>query len=222
MLDMSDNDSPPRQLLPERLAHVVLETAGSAIGIGPAVTWLLGAPLQKRRDEWLASLAERLTRVASRFGDLQNDEQFITATLYASTIALRTHQSVKLEALRNAIMNVALGEAPDEVKQHLFLSWVDMFSGTHIRILSVFQNPQYETSHRVPGSLTQVLEFSLPELEGQSELYNQLWRDLWIRGLVNTERLQGMLTGSGLTGKRTTDMGDEFLQFISEPGSDRS
>ena len=217
---MPDNDYPPRQPLPERLAHVVLETAGSAIGIGPAVTLLLGAPLQKRRDEWLASLAERLTKIESRFEDLQNDEQFITATLHASAIALRTHQAVKLEALRNAIMNVALGEAPDEVRQHLFLSWVDMFSGTHIRILSVFRNPQYETSHRVPGSLTQVLEASLPELAGQSELYNQLWRDLWIRGLVNTERLQGMMTGSGLTQKRTTDMGDEFLRFISEPRSD--
>ena len=217
---MTQNDSPPKQPWPERLAHVVLETAGSAIGIGPAVTLLLGLPLQKRRDEWLASLAERLSRLESQFEDLQNDEQFITATLHASTIALRTHQVLKLEALQNAILNVAGGQGPDEVKQHLFLIWVDVFSETHIRILKVFQNPQFETAPGLPGSLKQVLEASLPDLAGQSELYNQLWRDLHIRGLVNTDSLQGMMTSSGLTVKRTTDMGDEFLRFISDPHVD--
>ena len=216
-MDLPDHDSLPKQPLPERLAHIVLETAGSAIGIGPAMTALLSVPLQRRRDEWLVSLANRLSGLESRFEDLQNDEQFITATLHASTIALRTHQSLKLEALRNAVLNVAVGQAPDAVKQQMFLHWVDVFSGTHIRILKVFQNPQYEASHGIPGSLTQVLEALLPDLAGQSDLYNQLWRDLNIRGLVNTESLQTMMTGSGLTAKRTTSMGDEFLRFISKP-----
>ena len=186
-------------------------------GAGSVVSFLLDLPLQRRKDKWLAGLAERLSRVEDLLEDLQNDEQFITATLHASVMAMRTHQALKLEALRNAVLNVAVGQAPDEIKQHLFLTWIDVFNETHLRVLKVFQNPEYETSHMTPGSLNQVLEASLPDLAGQADLYNLLWRDLHIRGLVNTESLQGLMTGSGLTAKRTTDLGDEFLQFISEP-----
>lgn len=215
---MLSNDSPPKQATVETAAQLVLKGATAVIPLaGPVVSYLLDLPLQRRKDEWLAGLAERLSRVESRLEDLRNDEQFITATLHASTMAMRTHQALKLEALRNAVLNVAVGQAPDEVKQHLFLSWVDVFNETHLRILKVFQNPEYETSHWTPGSLTQVLEASLPDLAGRSDIYNQLWRDLHIRGLVNTESLHGLMTGTGLTAKRTTDMGDEFVRFISEP-----
>ena len=215
---MLSNDSPPKQATAETAAHLVLKGATTAIPIaGPVVSYLLDLPLQRRKDRWLAGLAERLSSVESRLEDLRNDEQFITATLHATIMAMRTHQAVKLEALRNAVLNIAVGQAPDEVKQHLFLNWIDVFNETHLRILMVFQNPEYETSHRTPGSLTQVLEARLPDLAGQSDLYNLLWRDLHIRGLVNTENLQGLMTGGGLTARRTTDMGDEFLQFISEP-----
>lgn len=215
---MPSNDSPPKQAAAETTAHLVLKGAMSTIpGAGAVVSYLLDLPLQRRKDKWLAGLAERLSRVEDRLEDLQNDEQFITATLHASVMAMRTHQALKLEALRNAVLNVAVGQAPDEIKQHLFLTWIDAFNETHLRILKVFQNPEYETSHMTPGSLKQVLEASLPDLAGQADIYNQLWRDLHIRGLVNTEGLQGLMTGSGLTAKRTTDLGDEFLQFISEP-----
>jgi mannose-6-phosphate isomerase-like protein (cupin superfamily) len=60
---------------------------------------------------------------------LQSNEQFVTAVMHASQVALRTHQAGKLDALRNAVLNVAKGQAPDETVQHLFFGFVD--SATH-------------------------------------------------------------------------------------------
>lgn len=61
--------------------------------------------------------------------------------MHATQIALRSHQTEKLNALRNAIVNVAKGSAPDEVLQNVFLNFVDSFTEMHLKILKVFQSP---------------------------------------------------------------------------------
>jgi hypothetical protein len=67
------------------------------------------------------------------------------------------------------------------------------------------------------GGLGNVLEHNIPEMAGRKNLYDQLWKDLYINGLVNTDGLHTMMTGQGLAQKRTTKLGDAFLRFISEP-----
>ena len=67
------------------------------------------------------------------------------------------------------------------------------------------------------GGLSQVLENSFPELRGQREFYDSVWRDLFQRSLVNTEQLHVTMSGGGLTQKRTTRLGDNFLAFIDRP-----
>jgi len=57
----------------------------------------------------------------------------------------------------------------------------------------------------------------MPELRSRRALYDQFWRDLYMRGLVNTEGLNVTMSGAGLAEKRTTALGDQFLWFISSP-----
>lgn len=57
----------------------------------------------------------------------------------------------------------------------------------------------------------------MPKLRGQGRVYGQVWNDLAARGLVDSVGLQVMMTGRGLAEKRTTPLGDAFLEFISEP-----
>ena len=121
----------------------------------------------------------------------------------------------KNAALRNAILNVAKGGAPEEAIQHIFLNLVDILTELHLRILRVFYAPAPPPGMRM-GGLSSVLEHNIPELRGRRELYDQLWKDLYVRGLVNTEGLHTTMSGNGLTQKRTTELGDTFLTFIPE------
>jgi hypothetical protein len=108
-----------------------------------------------------------------------------------------------------------MGQAPEEALQHLFLTFVDSFTELHLRVLAFFQAPP-SSPGIYSGGLANVLEQGIPSLRGRRAIYDQFWSDLYSRGLVNTEGLHVMMTGQGLAAKRTTELGDAFLQFISD------
>lgn len=148
--------------------------------------------------------------------ELQSNEQFVTAVMQASTAALRTHKAEKLAALRNAVVNVATGQGPEETIQHLLLSFIDEFSEMHLRVLAFADAPKPPAGISA-GGLGHVLEDNIPALCGQRGLYDQLWKDLYLRGLINTESLHVMMTGNGLGQSRTTELGKSLLKLISDP-----
>jgi hypothetical protein len=205
------------------VVHAVAKAGLSAIPVvgGPAAELfqnVIQPPLEKRRGEWMAQVGEKLRELEAaglKLEDLQKNEEFVSAVMHASQIALRTHQEAKLAALHNAIVNVAKGQAPEEAVQHVFLNLVDSFTELHLRILKVFQAPTTPPNMST-GGLSNVLEHNIPELRGKRELYDQLWKDLYSRGLVNTRGLHATMSGHGLGQKRTTGIGDAFLKFIEE------
>jgi len=189
---------------------------------GPAseILSLLVQPLlEQRRTQWMHQVSEglrELEKTGLKLEGLADNEQFVSVTIQASQIALRTHLEEKRQALSNAILNVARAQAPDESLQLMFLNFVDLFTEWHIRLLRLFQSPP-QNAGIVAGALNHVLEQSYPELRGRREFYDSVWKDLFIRGLTGTESLHVMMTGVGLTQKRTTGLGESFLSFISGP-----
>ena len=196
---------------------------------GPAAelfTALIAPPLERRKQAWMEEIAQALRELENQgrisIEDLSEDEIFIDTLLQASEAAIRTHQAEKHAALRNAVLNSTLPSPPDESLRQLFLSFVDQFTVWHLRLLKLFQNPKElsrEPTRGYIGGLSSILEATYPELRGKRGFYDQIWRDLYLRGLVNTESLHSMMTASGLTAKRTTELGDRFLRFIDEPMS---
>ena len=165
------------------------------------------------------SVGEKLLELEERGFDIEalgQNEEFISAVMHASHVALRTHQEDKREALRNAILNVATGQSPDEALEHMFFDWIDSLSVLHIKILRLFQNPTPPPNMSM-GGLSSVLEYNMPELRGSAPIYTQVWKDLYIRGLTNTEGMNTTMSEQGLGSKRTSQIGDAFLKFISEP-----
>lgn len=205
------------------VAHTLAKADLSAIPVvgGPAVElfqYLIQPPLEKRRGEWMVQVGEKLQELEAKglkLDELQKKEEFVSAVMHASQIALRTHQTAKLDALRNAIVNVAKGQAPDATLQNVFLNLVDSFTELHLRILKVFQAPSPPPGMSM-GGLSSVLEHNISGLRGHRELYDQLWKDLYSRGLVNADGLHVAMSGSGLGQKRTTGIGDAFISFIEE------
>lgn len=204
-------------------AHAIVKAGLSAVPVvgGPAVElfqYVIQPPLEKRREAWMKDVGEKLSELEAKglkLENLQSNEQFVSAVMYASQAALRTHQEEKLRALRNAVLHVAKGQAPDEAIQHLFFNFVDSFTELHLRILKVFQSPTPPPSMSM-GGLSDVLEFNIPELRGRREIYDQFWQDLHSRGLVRTGGLHMTMSGNGLAQKQTSGLGDAFLQFIAE------
>ncbi len=193
---------------------------------------LVTPPLEKRRNAWMEEVGERLRQLEDNgleLATLRDNDEFIDIVMSASTAALKTSNKEKRAALRNAVINTASGQTPEESLAQVFISLVDSFTEWHLKILSLFQDPcQWAVTHGhdfgLPrtGSLAGTLVGAYPELKNRQVFYDQVWRDLHQRGLVNTDNLSGMMTPSGVMEKRTSDLGDRFLAFIEPQSSETS
>jgi hypothetical protein len=147
-------DEPSRQPLPQRTFEDVKYVGRKGIAsmipfAGGTLSELLGllsTPVSQRRDDWFTDLERRLKELETKvkgfhFDDLSQNEVFVSAILIATQGALRTHEAKKLEALKNAVLNVALGVDVNVNRQVQFLSWVDQFTTTHLVVLQLFGSP---------------------------------------------------------------------------------
>lgn len=209
--------------------HALARTGLSAIPVagGPATelfSVVIAPPLAKRRDKWMTEIGEGLRRLEEEqelnLAALSGNDEFIDIVMSASAAAIRTANSSKRGALRNAVLNTAVGRSPEESLAQVFVSLVDQFTDWHLKILTLFQNPEvHNSTYNVSsGSPVGLIHHVYPHLGDQRKLYTQVWRDLYQRGLVKSDSdiLFTSMTGtpSGVFAKRTTELGDNFLAFI--------
>lgn len=201
--------------------HTVIKTALGEVPLAGGVlaeifSAIVESPFQKRKIEWMHKVVdaiEELQEKGLKVDELRENEQFISAVFYASHLAMKTHQEEKLQALKNAIMNVAEGVEIDESIQQIYLNYIDQFTVLHIKIL------RFALSRRVPpnimmGSLRPILLSTYPELDTKEGLVTQIWKELYNSGLITVDSLQGGLSSQGLGQNFTTQLGDNFLRFI--------
>ncbi|HXH93791.1 MAG TPA: hypothetical protein VNN25_19585 [Thermoanaerobaculia bacterium] len=229
---MSKKYDPPKPGVGDA-AQAITKAAVSAVPLlgGPAaelVNAVFTPMLERRRQEWMEQVAEALRTLEDKRGipieELKNNEVFGDTVLQATQIALRTSQDEKRAALRNAAINAALPTAPAQSLQQMFLSFIDVFTVWHIRILKLFDAPEKNTvlvgarwPNLMMGGMAYILENAYPKIAGNRGFYDQVWRDLYSRGLVNTESLHSTMSAQGLAEQRTSGLGREFIEFISEP-----
>ncbi|QWU17379.1 hypothetical protein [Paenibacillus sophorae] len=212
--------------------HSVVRTGLSAIpiiggGASELFSLLIAPPVSKRRDRWLVKVAEGIEELKEKIHEfdinsLAENEVFITTVLQASQIAIRNHQEEKLVALRNAVLNSAVGIDVEESIQLMFLSLIDTITPWHLRILKLFQNPsswtiEHNKQFYSLGSPVELLESAFPELRGRRDFYDVIIKDLNTQGLIGIDSLHIMMTGSGVMAPRTTTFGNQFLTYISFP-----
>ena len=117
------------------VAHAVARSVfgGAMLYAGTASVELLNAivtpPLERRRNKWMKELGEALRLLEEQMHivlkSLQERDSFIDTALEASQIAIKTNNEEKRSALKNAILNSTLPNAPEESMQKMFLSFVD-------------------------------------------------------------------------------------------------
>ena len=185
--------------------------------------------MEKRRAEWLNAVADRLAHLEERLegfkvADLAGDEDFITAVLVASQIAMRSHEEEKLDALRNAVVNVAARISVDSTREQIFIRLVGDFAPLHLKLLHLAQDPEgalHESSAPLSsshgGTEGDLVEAVYPELADARDLYDLAWSDLYRAGLTDKDTMRFGTSGRGPMLKRTTELGDHFIAFVTEP-----
>jgi hypothetical protein len=103
--------------------------------------------LEKHRTAWFESIANGLYELQEQVANLtparlSQDEAWVTAFLTASQVALRAHQNEKLEMLRNELLNVAVGIAPDDDPTMALFSLIEVLTLCETQLLSFFHDPR--------------------------------------------------------------------------------
>ena len=167
-------------------AHKVARATISAVpvmggALVEAFNSLIEPPMARRRTEWMVQVTEAINELYEKGfvteQDLQSNDKFFTTLVHASNVAIKNHEQEKLSALRNAVLNSALPEAPDDTLQQLFLNLIDSYTSWHIAILKLFQDPNIwaqQNDHLFPNwrmtGLSAVIEHAYPKLRGRKDL----------------------------------------------------
>ena len=128
-MNESKKYEPPTAGAGDKAYSLVRAAVGSIPLVGNAAVELLSAvvspPLERRRLRWMEEIANTLRTLDEsrqiRLSDLQANETFVTTLVQASDFAVRNHQSEKIQALRNAVVNSALGVNIDNDLQLTFI-----------------------------------------------------------------------------------------------------
>jgi hypothetical protein len=217
----------------KEIGYVATKAALAAVpvvggSLAEIFAYLITEPVAARRDAWVNEIAERLQELEKRLNEplierLKNDEGFTTVLLNATQIAIRNHQQEKLQALRNAVLNAGLGQLPDDIERAIMLSLIDQLTPAHLAVLALMRAPgkNDQVAKRFAsvslGGLTRVIQTGVPVLAGRDQLVAVIWRNLFDAGLMEAVNLNVTMSGSGLMEKRTSQLGDRFLDFISDP-----
>lgn len=209
--------------------------------INEVLSVVLIPAVSQRRDEWLRELAVGLEQLEDkvegfRVEDLVDNETFVSATIRATRVAIGTHQREKRGHLKNALINIAVGRAPEEEWHDLLMQLVDDLTPLHVRLLHYFDAPREFVSkergeelnrhiktHGGPpvSSAISEMERSLPELRGKRVLYESILQDLYARRLLSSplaELQDGTVPDEhGAFQRRITNLGSRFLAFVREP-----
>jgi hypothetical protein len=189
---------------------------------------IIAPPIQKRRDAWFNELAERVVKLEQddhlKIDDLATNDEFISTVTQASMIALRNHRKEKIDALRNAVLNTAIGLSPVDSKREMFLNFVDLFTVEHLRVLRLLQKRDGSAEYVQARSKTNIAGIAematkdVPDLRGQPALAMVIIDELCRRGLLHWTP-DGFVSIRQRGEALVTDLGAEFLRFVSEPGT---
>ncbi len=201
---------------------------GAGGPIDEFLSLVLAPSVSRRRDDWFKELADVVEEMKRRVDDfkvedLAKNEAFVSATIQATRIAAGTHKQEKRAILRNALLNIALGNGPDEDTQQIFLNIVEAFTASHVRVLNVLWNGARDMAQKKLWDQNNIpmnsrnygtaIELLVPELKGQSTLVEYILTDLRSRGFT---QLNG-LTNSFPQGGTITNMGIQFMRLVLHP-----
>ena len=218
-----------------------LAVAGlSQIPIASAFSTFIGeyanSSWQERREETEKIILEKISQQDKQFEErmrTRGNFASILGTTYNSAVADVEKDKVPLYA--NALIHAINDETLENAKLHIFLNLLRDFSILHIKVLQYFATC-HMTSYAVQRYMNSFLnsfrmrsqEEVILDIIGQTDpdivkdayLFSTVMNDLHAKKLIkvpNLSELQSLgLTVDKTINKMTTQLGNEFLEFIKD------
>ena len=185
--------------------------------------------LNKKQQLWMTSVAQAIVELKKRVEGLNLDSLaesagFGAAVLTATQAALKTDDQHKLEALRNAVLNVALHPDLQSFEREMYLYLADRLTSFHLQLLQGYVD-YFARREELKESMPQASEF--PIFSADQELALVASRDLLDCHLLDMPRTLGAQRVDpfwtndagqlGMNPVEVTRLGEGFLAFISDP-----
>lgn len=213
------------------VARLVAEAGLNAIpGVGGTLavvmTEVWTPTLERRRQEWFQQLSDDVETVAGEVADLQHllgDDPVFDVALRATEVAVRTRSKVKHRALRAAVLNTATRRELDADRRDIFLGLVERLTEAHLVMLAFLDDVEgfarragVTLANIYMGGLSTHIKKVFPDWP--RELYDVLVADLDSAGLSEGRAaLHATMTAQGTVARRTSELGQGFIAFITHP-----
>jgi hypothetical protein len=224
--------------------EIIVSTIKGAAGAVPVVGSFLSSYMElsekliasKRQKVWQNMVDEKLSKIDSDMSEVANKDFFYSCVQTATIGALKAYQNEKCKLFANALYNsYTISNIADE-KKLIFLSLLDKYSLLAVKVLKCYSDDNYEKYnnkvHREanpnPNNMMRIfvnhgtekpinyLIDEIPELEGERELAKTIANQVADDGLIEPVDFNMPEHPQSTRRKRTTTIGDEFLEFIYE------
>lgn len=212
---------PPKQSSSDLAYHAVAAGVSAVPFVGGSaaelVQYWLAPPLTKRQQTWYEQVAEAIRSLQSQSVPTDSDE-FVTAVVQASRIAMGTHLDAKLIMLKAAIVHAALPHHPSDIITMRFLRFVEELDPEHFALLAYLRDP---TGHFERNGIAKPSIYSggtgsvFKEAQIPIQHLEIVLRDLGERALADAGTWNTMMTESGAWAPRTTSLGNQLLDFVT-------
>lgn len=204
--------------------EIATKTAVAQIPVGGALINNIWASLKthamkKRQEEWRDSVERRMSTLENTLENIGENEIFASTIIKATESALKTAENEKREYLANAVFN-SVNTTLEESIVMIYMDLIDKYTLWHIKILHYFKCPTaFEDvnadRYGMGGALTPLYDH-FPELKSVSkEIVDKIIQDLVADGMLQKFSWHGTMTGSGMVASRTSDLGNQFIDFVT-------
>lgn len=182
---------------------------------------------QQRRNKWEGIFEEKLQNIKDRIDltKIENVPNFAQILLSAGQGAMSDIEEDKVALYVNAVVNSIKKEDIDDTKKHIFLNMLRDFTLLHITLLQTlsknldngdFKNGFQMTIRDKSQTAEDIILERNIQLRKQKDILHIFTHDLYEKHLLQKEYPLQELASFGKVDKQTTDLGDEFLDFIAE------
>jgi hypothetical protein len=184
---------------------------------------ILGPPVERRRGEWAKDLADVVESTGRRMEELASDDVFVSSVIRTSRIAIATHRANKRQFLKNMLIKIGSGCAPDEDMLEVYFRIIEDLTPSHIVLLDFLWMSGSRIAKLYGGTIPVGLKYQeilgrlLPELSEKQVLVQQILQDLAQYRLIN-----GAIPGTDLSQlsfpqQMMTNQGINLLNFVLSP-----
>lgn len=214
------------------LTDIILATGKGAVSLFPGggilaeyISLAQNRIADKRMNEWKAKVEDVLEKLQLSIDNLAQDEGFYSCVQLATLGAMRAYQAEKQELFANALYSSANDIDIPTDKKLFYLSLLDSYTLSHIRLLKYFSESHYTgnvvkngmvTTQYIGGTespMTGIIE-NIPSFKNDTLFVRHIVGQLCSDSLLSIIDFETPVSKERARAKKTTKYGDEFLSFI--------